>query len=72
MSYNTNITQVEGPLNTGVVSLHMIKRPSDGEFAYKYLMLDVPGHPRLYLENADANPESPAHSKTKLFGIAWR
>ncbi|KAG9234940.1 TIM21-domain-containing protein [Amylocarpus encephaloides] len=63
---------VEGPLNKGVVNLHMQKRPSDSEFVYKYLALDVPGHRRIFLENADANPNSPAKSKTKLFGISWR
>jgi import inner membrane translocase subunit TIM21 len=63
---------MEGPLNKGVVNLHMIKRPSDGEFVYKYLFLDVKGHQRIYLENADASADSPAKSKTKLFGVSWR
>ncbi|KAF8848366.1 import inner membrane translocase subunit tim-21, mitochondrial [Acephala macrosclerotiorum] len=63
---------VEGPLNKGVVNLHMIKRPSDDEFAYKYLVLDVKGHQRIYLQNADATPDNPAKSKTKFFGISWR
>jgi len=63
---------VEGPLNTGVVNLHMIKRPSDGEFIYRYLYLDVKGHQRIYLENADATPDSPGKNKSKLFGISWR
>ena len=64
--------QVEGPLNKGVVNLHMMKRPSENEFVYKYLVLDVKGHQRIYLENADANPESSAKSKTKFFGVSWR
>ena len=63
---------VEGPVNKGVVNLHMTKRPSDNEFIYKYLMLDVKGHQRIYLENADATPDSPAKNKTKLFGVSWR
>jgi import inner membrane translocase subunit TIM21 len=63
---------VEGPANKGVVNLHMTKRPSDNEFIYKYLSLDVKGHQRIYLENADASPDSPAKSKTKLFGVSWR
>jgi import inner membrane translocase subunit TIM21 len=50
----------------------MIKRPSDSEFIYKYLALDVKGHQRIYLENADATVDSPAKSKTRLFGINWR
>jgi import inner membrane translocase subunit TIM21 len=68
----TNSLKVEGPLSKGVVSLYMIKRPSDSEFIYKHLALDVKGHQRIYLENADANPDSPAKSKTKLFGVSWR
>lgn len=63
---------VEGPRNTGVVNLHMIKRPSDSEFIYKYLALDVKGNQRIYLENADASLDSPAKSKTKFFGVNWR
>ncbi|KAH6716744.1 TIM21-domain-containing protein [Leptodontidium sp. 2 PMI_412] len=67
---------VEGPLNKGVVNLHMIKPPAEseggGEFVYKYLTLDVKGHQRIYLENADATLDSPAKNKTKLFGISWR
>jgi import inner membrane translocase subunit TIM21 len=64
--------QVEGPLDKGVVNMHMIKKPSDSEFVYKYLALDVKGHQRIYLENADASPDSPAKSKTKFFGVSWR
>ncbi|KAH0565905.1 hypothetical protein GP486_000708, partial [Trichoglossum hirsutum] len=32
---------VEGPLNSGVVNLHMTRRPDQSEFEYKYLFLDV-------------------------------
>ena len=67
---------MEGPLNKGVVNLHKIKHSAEngsgGEFVYKYLTLDVKGHQRIYLENADATLDSPAKSKTKLFGISWR
>jgi import inner membrane translocase subunit TIM21 len=63
---------VEGSLDKGVVNMYMIKRPSDSEFVYKYLALDVKGHQRIYLENADASTESPAKNKTKLFGVSWR
>jgi import inner membrane translocase subunit TIM21 len=52
--------------------MHMVKPPSENEFIYKYLALDVPGHQRIYLENADAKPDSPAKSKTKFFGVSWR
>lgn len=62
---------VEGPLNKGVVNLHMVKRPGiDSQFIYKYLALDVPGHQRIYLENADASADSPI-KKTKIFGVSW-
>ncbi len=63
---------MEGPLNKGVVNLHMVKPPSEREFTYKYLALDVQGHQRIYLENADAKPDSPAKNKTKFFGVSWR
>ncbi|PQE33195.1 Mitochondrial import inner membrane translocase subunit tim21 protein [Rutstroemia sp. NJR-2017a WRK4] len=63
---------VEGPLNKGVVNLHMVKHPSDSEFFYRYLFLDVKGHSRIYLENADASADSPGKNKSKLFGISWR
>ncbi|RFU28486.1 hypothetical protein B7463_g7866, partial [Scytalidium lignicola] len=62
---------VEGPLNTGVVNMHMIKRPSDHEFIYKYLAVDIKGHQRIWLENADGKPDSSAKSKTRFFGIEW-
>jgi mitochondrial import inner membrane translocase subunit TIM21 len=52
--------------------MHMMKKPSDSEFVYKYLALDVRGHQRIYLENADATPDSPAKNKTKFFGVSWR
>jgi mitochondrial import inner membrane translocase subunit TIM21 len=63
--------QVEGPLSKGVVNLHMTKRPSQQEFEYKYLSLDVKGHQRIYLENTDTPVNSLAKGKTKLFGVQW-
>ncbi|KAI1810622.1 import inner membrane translocase subunit tim-21, mitochondrial [Poronia punctata] len=61
---------VEGPLNNGLVNVHLIKRSGHSEFEYKYLALDVKGHPRIYLEHADANSSSD-HKKFKLFGVNW-
>ncbi|KAM0124190.1 hypothetical protein ACHAO1_011107 [Botrytis cinerea] len=61
---------VEGPLNKGVVNLHMVKRPSESEFVYKYLFLDVKGHQRIYLENADATNSGPG--KSRFLGVTWR
>ncbi|TGO08153.1 hypothetical protein BTUL_0223g00090 [Botrytis tulipae] len=61
---------VEGPLNQGVVNLHMVKRPSESEFVYKYLFLDVKGHQRIYLENANSTKNGPG--KSKFLGVTWR
>jgi import inner membrane translocase subunit TIM21 len=49
----------------------MVKKPSENEFVYKYLALDVKGHQRVYLENADATSDSPGKSRTKMFGVSW-
>lgn len=62
---------VEGSERAGVVNLHMVKKPDQTEFTYKYLTLNVRGQSVLYLENADAEKV-----KTKpglsLFGARWR
>ncbi|KAI9799471.1 MAG: mitochondrial import inner membrane translocase subunit tim21 [Piccolia ochrophora] len=62
--------QVEGPLNKGVVNLHMAKRPEESDLEYKYLTLDVKGHQRIYLENADEKA-SPKKKAMKMFGVRW-
>jgi import inner membrane translocase subunit TIM21 len=49
----------------------MIKRPTEHEFEYKYLFLDVKGHQRIYLENTNAASNSVGKRKTKLFGVQW-
>jgi import inner membrane translocase subunit TIM21 len=59
---------VEGPKAHGVVQLHMIQR--DGEWEYKLLALDVPGHQRIYLENADA-AKLDTRKDGKMFGVKW-
>ncbi|KAF4487008.1 Mitochondrial import inner membrane translocase subunit TIM21 [Colletotrichum fructicola Nara gc5] len=61
---------VEGPLNRGTVYLHMIRTPSSGEFEYKYLYLDVKGHHRIYLENADTGIGS-GKKGFRFLGISW-
>jgi mitochondrial import inner membrane translocase subunit TIM21 len=46
-------------------------RLKDGDFDYKYLFVDVKGHPRIYLKNADEkkrNETGPKPRKT-FFGI---
>lgn len=72
LRHKANVCQVEGPLGKGVVNLHMVKPPTESEFIYKYLALDVKGHQRIYMENADATSDSPARNKSKMFGVAWR
>ncbi|KAI0470154.1 import inner membrane translocase subunit tim-21, mitochondrial [Xylaria cf. heliscus] len=61
---------VEGPLNNGVVSVHLVKHARHSEFKYKYLFLDVKGHQRIYLENADTNAAGDS-KKFRLFGVNW-
>ncbi|WYZ46331.1 hypothetical protein EsH8_IX_000556 [Colletotrichum jinshuiense] len=61
---------VEGPLNKGVVYLHMIKTPSSGEFEYKYLYVDIRGQQRFYLENADTSSGS-GKKGVRFLGINW-
>ena len=62
---------VEGSERAGVVNLHMVKKPEQTEFEYKYLALNVKRHPVLYLENADAKLAKPKSGFT-LFGARWR
>ncbi|KAI1177441.1 import inner membrane translocase subunit tim-21 [Nemania sp. FL0916] len=62
---------VEGPLNNGVVNLHLVKRAGHNEYEYKYLCVDVKGHQRIYLENADAKVSGGDSKKFRLFGVNW-
>lgn len=59
---------VEGPQNRGVVQLHMVQK--EGEWEYQLLALDVPGHQRIYLENADAG-KMDTRKDGKMFGVKW-
>ncbi|KAJ5974309.1 L-galactonate dehydratase [Penicillium waksmanii] len=61
---------VEGPLNSGVVVVHMIKHLDKTEWEYQLLALDVKGHSRIVLEKASERPS--VASSLKLFGIQWR
>jgi mitochondrial import inner membrane translocase subunit TIM21 len=58
-------------LNNGLVNLHLVKHAGQHEFVYKYLALDVKGHQRIYLENADAKTLGSDQKKFKLFGVSW-
>ncbi|KAF2734564.1 import inner membrane translocase subunit tim-21, mitochondrial [Polyplosphaeria fusca] len=60
---------VEGPLGQGVVHVHMAKRPSQSEYEYVMLAVDVKGHQRVYLENADDRKNSKV--APKIFGARW-
>ncbi|KAI1079219.1 import inner membrane translocase subunit tim-21, mitochondrial [Whalleya microplaca] len=61
----------EGPRNTGVVNVHLIKPAGHDDFDYRYLSLDVKGHQRIVLENADAKSSRGDSKKFKLFGVSW-
>lgn len=60
---------VEGPLGQGVVHVHLAKRPSQNEYEYHTLAVDVKGHQRIYLENADAKKDGKV--APKIFGARW-
>lgn len=60
---------VEGPLGQGVVHAHLTKRPSQNEFEYHTLAVDVKGHQRIYLENGDEKKNSKV--APKIFGARW-
>ncbi|CAL5869523.1 uncharacterized protein PFLUO_LOCUS3753 [Penicillium psychrofluorescens] len=61
---------VEGPLNSGVVFVHMMKPLDKSEWEYQLLALDVKGHSRIVLEKASEKPS--VASSLKLFGMQWR
>ncbi|KAI3109367.1 hypothetical protein CBS147333_5689 [Penicillium roqueforti] len=61
---------VEGPLNSGVVIVHMMKPLDKSKFEYQLLALDVKGHSRIILEQASEKPN--VAGALKLFGIQWR
>ncbi|EFR05085.1 import inner membrane translocase subunit tim-21 [Nannizzia gypsea CBS 118893] len=63
---------VSGPLNDGVVLVHLVKLAGQHDFEYHLLALDVKGHRRVYLENADAAKKAAAKAGSTIFGIQWR
>ncbi|KAF1828576.1 TIM21-domain-containing protein [Decorospora gaudefroyi] len=58
---------VEGPLGQGVVHVHLIKKPSQSEFEYETLAVDVKGHQRIDLV-AEEKKDKVA---PKIFGARW-
>ncbi|KAI0117080.1 mitochondrial import inner membrane translocase subunit TIM21 [Daldinia grandis] len=63
---------VEGPLNNGAVNVHLIKYANRDNFEYKYFYIDIGGHSRIYLENADSKPAGEGTRNFKLFGVNWK
>ncbi|RPB03637.1 TIM21-domain-containing protein [Choiromyces venosus 120613-1] len=62
---------VEGTIDKGVVNAHLTKRPGESNYEYKYLFLDVPGKPRVYLENESDRDSGEGGKKKGLFGVQW-
>lgn len=63
---------VQGELNKGLVRVEMIKDPNGSNaFDYRYLVLEIPSHPRIYL--IDNTPKTAVKkSASNLFwGIKW-
>lgn len=58
---------VEGPRAQGVVHVHLTKRPSQADYEYETLAVDVKGHQRIDLV-ADRHKERVA---PKFFGARW-
>jgi len=61
---------VSGPLAQGVVNVHMTRKKSESDFQYYLLALDVPGHERIFLENAEKG-KLDKRSQGKMFGVRW-
>jgi mitochondrial import inner membrane translocase subunit TIM21 len=62
---------VEGPVAKGTVQVHVTRTPGHKGWEYRLLALDVPGHERHYLENADASLMGAKRSVGKMFGVSW-
>ncbi|KAK3187397.1 mitochondrial import inner membrane translocase subunit tim21 [Lecanicillium sp. MT-2017a] len=61
---------VDGPLNNGTAQMHMVKPRGHHDYEYKYLYVEVKGHERIYLENADVSGGS-GKKQLSLFGVKW-
>ena len=61
---------VSGPLAQGVVNVHMSRKKDEDEFHYHSLALDVPGHERVWLENAEQG-RLDKRNQGKMFGVRW-
>ncbi len=62
--------QVDGPLQNGIAQMHMVKRRGESDYEYKYLFIDIKGHDRIYLENAEDKTTS-GKKQLSFFGVKW-
>lgn len=51
--------------------MQLVKRFGGRDFEYRYFFVEIPGHRRIELENADAKPTASRSKKFKLFGVTW-
>lgn len=58
---------VEGPVGQGVVHVHLTKRPSQSDWEYETLAVDVKGHQRIELVKEEAKEKV----APKIFGARW-
>ncbi|KAL6710892.1 mitochondrial import inner membrane translocase subunit tim21 [Coniothyrium glycines] len=58
---------VEGPLGQGVAHVHLTKRPSQNDYEYETLAVDVKGHQRIHLIAEDKKEKV----APKIFGARW-
>jgi import inner membrane translocase subunit TIM21 len=58
---------VEGPLGQGVVHVHLTKRPSQNDYDYETLAVDVKGHQRIDLVSENKKDKV----APKIFGARW-
>ncbi|CAN9080515.1 hypothetical protein CUC08_Gglean009869 [Alternaria sp. MG1] len=58
---------VEGPLGQGVVHVHLTKRPSQNDYEYETLAVDVKGHQRIDLVAGNKS----SSVAPKIFGARW-
>lgn len=63
---------VVGDINEGLVRLEMIRDPhGSNKFEYRYLVLEIANHPRIYL--IDNTPQQPSRKNAGglFWGIKW-
>lgn len=61
--------RVNGSKSSGIVYSHLVKRPTENEFTYKRLVLDVKGNSRIILKDTVAKINSA--KKLNVFGVTW-